>query len=53
MMHFDAKDPYIGPAEIEKIKAAHPDLPLFLCDAGHGFNCINANAPRAGGAPAG
>ena len=39
MMHFGAKDPHIGPAEIEKIKAAHPDVPLFLYDAGHGFNC--------------
>jgi carboxymethylenebutenolidase len=39
MMHFGAKDPHIGPAEIEKIRAAHPGLPLFLYDAGHGFNC--------------
>jgi carboxymethylenebutenolidase len=39
MMHFGAKDPHIGPAEIEKVRAAHPDLPLFLYDAGHGFNC--------------
>jgi carboxymethylenebutenolidase len=39
MMHFGAKDPHIGPAEIEKIKAAHPDLPIFLYEAGHGFNC--------------
>jgi len=39
MMHFGAKDPHIGPEEIEKIKAAQPDLPLFLYDAGHGFNC--------------
>jgi carboxymethylenebutenolidase len=39
MMHFGAKDPHVGPEEIEKIKAAHPDLPLFLYDAGHGFNC--------------
>ena len=39
MMHFGAKDPHIGPAEIEKIRAARPDLPLFLYDAGHGFNC--------------
>jgi carboxymethylenebutenolidase len=39
VMHFGAKDPHIGPAEIEKIKAAHPDLPIFLYDAGHGFNC--------------
>ena len=39
MMHFGAKDAHIGPAEIEKIRSAHPDLPLFLYDAGHGFNC--------------
>ena len=39
MMHFGAKDPHNGPAEIEKIRTAHPDLPLFLYDAGHGFNC--------------
>jgi carboxymethylenebutenolidase len=39
MMHFGAKDPHIGPAEIEKIKAAQPEVPLFLYDAGHGFNC--------------
>jgi carboxymethylenebutenolidase len=39
MMHFGAKDAHIGPAEIEKIRRAHPDLPLFLYDAGHGFNC--------------
>lgn len=39
MMHFGARDPHIGPAEIEKIKAAQPDVPLFLYDAGHGFNC--------------
>jgi carboxymethylenebutenolidase len=39
MMHFGAKDPHIGPVEIKTIKAAHPDLPVFLYDAGHGFNC--------------
>jgi carboxymethylenebutenolidase len=39
MMHFGAKDPHSGPAEIEKIKAVQPDVPLVLYDAGHGFNC--------------
>lgn len=39
MMHFGAKDAHIGPQEIAKIRSAHPDLPLFLYDAGHGFNC--------------
>ena len=39
MMHFGAKDPHIGPEQIETIRKAHPDLPLFVYDAGHGFNC--------------
>jgi carboxymethylenebutenolidase len=39
MMHFGARDAHIGPEEIEKIRRAHPDLPLFIYDAGHGFNC--------------
>ncbi len=39
MMHFGAKDAHIGPEEIEKIRSAHPEVPLFLYDAGHGFNC--------------
>jgi carboxymethylenebutenolidase len=39
MMHFGAKDAHIGPAEIEKIRTAHPELPVFVYDAGHGFNC--------------
>jgi carboxymethylenebutenolidase len=39
MMHFGARDPHIGPADIDKIRSAHPELPIFLYDAGHGFNC--------------
>jgi len=39
MMHFGAKDAHIGPGEIAKIRSAHPGLPLFVYDAGHGFNC--------------
>jgi carboxymethylenebutenolidase len=39
MMHFGAKDPHIGPEQIETIRQAHPELPLFVYDAGHGFNC--------------
>jgi len=39
MMHFGDRDAHIGPEEIEKIRSAHPDLPLFIYDAGHGFNC--------------
>jgi carboxymethylenebutenolidase len=39
MLHFGTKDPHIGPEEIATIKQSHPDLPIFLYDAGHGFNC--------------
>jgi carboxymethylenebutenolidase len=39
MLHFGAKDPHIGPDKIEQIRRAHPEVPLFLYDAGHGFNC--------------
>lgn len=39
MLHFGAKDAHIGPKEIETIKRHHPELPIFLYDAGHGFNC--------------
>jgi carboxymethylenebutenolidase len=39
MLHFGRKDPHIPPSEVETIKRTHPDLPAFLYDAGHGFNC--------------
>jgi carboxymethylenebutenolidase len=39
LLHFGAKDAHIGPAEISAIKQAHPDIPIFVYDAGHGFNC--------------
>lgn len=39
IMHFGAKDAHIGPEQIETIRQAHPELPLFVYDAGHGFNC--------------
>jgi carboxymethylenebutenolidase len=39
LLHFGEKDQHIGPGEIATIKQAHPDIPIFLYDAGHGFNC--------------
>ena len=39
MLHFGALDPHIPAPEIDKIRAAHPGIPIFLYDAGHGFNC--------------
>jgi carboxymethylenebutenolidase len=39
MLHFGKKDQHIPPSEIETIRQHHLDLPIFLYDAGHGFNC--------------
>ena len=39
MLHFGEKDQHIPPSKIETIRQHHPDLPVYLYDAGHGFNC--------------
>jgi carboxymethylenebutenolidase len=39
MLHFGEKDQNIPASETEKIQKAHPEVPIFLYDAGHGFNC--------------
>ncbi len=39
MLHFGNQDAHIGPEKIERIRTAHPDIPIYLYDAGHGFNC--------------
>jgi carboxymethylenebutenolidase len=39
MLHFGSKDPHIPAEEVEKIRRSHPDLPIYLYEAGHGFNC--------------
>ncbi len=39
MLHFGAEDPVIPPEDVDKIRAAQPDVPVFMYQAGHGFNC--------------
>lgn len=39
MLHFGRKDQHIPREAIVKIEEAHPEVPVFLYDAGHGFNC--------------
>jgi carboxymethylenebutenolidase len=39
MLHFGRKDKHITPEAVEKIQQAHPEIPVYLYDAGHGFNC--------------
>jgi len=39
LYHFGEKDPYVPPADIEKIRAADPTGTIHLYPADHGFNC--------------
>jgi carboxymethylenebutenolidase len=39
MLHFGEKDAHIPISEIDTIRQPHPSIPVFLYDAGHGFNC--------------
>lgn len=40
MLHFGLQDQHIPKAEIdEKVGRAHPEIPIYWYDAGHGFNC--------------
>ena len=47
-MHFGAEDGHIPPADIEAIKAAHPEIPIFVYEgAGHGFGCEERSSYNA------
>ncbi len=39
MLHFGELDAYIPMSQVEEIKAAHPDVPVYTYDADHGFHC--------------
>ncbi len=39
MLHFGESDQSIPMQGVEKIRAAHPDIPIHTYPAGHGFNC--------------
>jgi carboxymethylenebutenolidase len=38
-LHFGEQDHAIPLAGVDKLKLAHPELPVYLYPAGHGFNC--------------
>jgi carboxymethylenebutenolidase len=50
MLHFGKKDAHIPEEAVEKIRQAHPEVPIFLYDAGHGFNCDARASYDAGSA---
>jgi carboxymethylenebutenolidase len=37
ILHFGKSDASIPPERVDEIRERHPDLPIFLYDAGHGF----------------
>lgn len=39
ILHFGQKDEHISMGDVEAIKAAHRDMPVYVYPAGHGFNC--------------
>jgi carboxymethylenebutenolidase len=39
MLHFGKQDAHIPAEEVQKIRAAHPEVEIYWYDAGHGFNC--------------
>jgi len=39
MLHFGTQDAGIPLADVERIRAACPDVRVYLYEAGHGFNC--------------
>ena len=40
MYHFGGDDPSIPPGDVERLREAQPDAPVYVYPgAGHGFNC--------------
>ena len=40
MLHFGGKDSHIGMEQVEAVRAAHPEVTIYVYpDAEHGFNC--------------
>ncbi len=50
MLHFGEKDQHIPVAGVRELAAAHPDVPVHIYPADHGFNCdhrASYDAPSA------
>ena len=45
ILHLGKADELIPPADVEKIRAAHPDLPVYMYEAGHA--CVAPNGFHA------
>ena len=38
ILHFGSRDAHISAADRERIAVAHPEIPIYVYDAGHGFS---------------
>lgn len=47
VMHFGALDAHIPLSDVERVKAALPDVPVHVYDADHGFNCDHRGSYNA------
>ena len=50
IMHFGALDAHIPLTDVDTIKAAQPDIPVYVYDADHGFNCDHRESHDAASA---
>lgn len=39
ILHFGEHDPMIPMSDVDKVRQAHPNVPVYVYPAGHGFNC--------------
>ena len=39
MLHFGERDAHIPMTQVEQVRQAHPDVPIYVYAADHGFNC--------------
>ncbi len=50
MLHFGERDKHIPLSDVEKIRAAQPEVPVFVYAADHGFNCDERDSYHAAAA---
>ena len=46
-MHFGELDAHIPMSDVEAVKSAQPDVPVYVYDADHGFNCNHRGSYHA------
>lgn len=47
IMHFGELDAHIPMSDVDKVKAAQPDIPVYVYNADHGFNCDHRESYNA------